>query len=576
MRSSGGLSCSCTPRRPTSPCSCSTSRATRVTSDVITHLIPLPRISARTPLGKHSHRWRHPRRAAAPSASLSFSPPPAMTVAASTFPTPSFALRLPPPSPSLTSLSTPLLHATTPAPASHLTLGSPPLPGSSTAAAEWERGRGASPILLTLHASPPPPLQSSALPDPSVPPPSRASASSAAAGGRAGAVVGVGGAHCAFLSSSQRFSAAASATPSVHPSSLSSSSCSCSSLPLSSSFFPSASPSFSRVGFGVGFASCADRFPRTRRRSPGPVAEWTALQQPKAEEEATAAHHWALASAAFHVANHDGQHLPPRPSRPRTAPACTRPTAPSVPFLSPYHTRTANPPPTRYQPDQSHTSLHPTSSAGLSTAARETSLFLVSPSSSPSSPSPTSYDPQLSTVRPRPSTAASTHFASLAERDGQLTATTVANGARRLASVGQADDCGHHEQGGSALHVSYSLVHRPYTATLPSVPSSSFHPPQLPVDRWGRAASSLSSSSPSPLSYRTDAAFNAVTHSAPAHSFASPTRAAGGARERQSLAVKSRSSWSGSGIRALSVEEEGGHLSGHRSFLFNHRQLYAR
>ena len=333
------------------------------------------------------------------------------------------------------------------------------------------------------------------------------------------------GGRASFLSTSDRFPSSSSPSIDGRPSTSTSTSLMHTLVSketgaaVTSSSFTSSSPSFSRLGYGSGFVSSTRRFSPTRRRSPGP-GSFNPTTLPSSSP------HQSLTSAAFHGCNHDGQHLLPRPSRPRTAPSTSQVTPPSVPFISPFFTQRPNPGPPAYFPTATLPGLPSRVGGSIALNRAERSTSLVAPSSA-DVPSPTAYDPSLAFTRPRPSSASSVQFRSLAERpflSYPLTSHEILTGNPPLSTP-------------FTPHYSHSEVHRPFTSSspssLPSPPSTAaFHPPMLDVDRWGRRSSegSVTSFTPSPLSYRPETASHVVDHTAPAHSFARPrtTSASGG------------------------------------------------
>ena len=196
------------------------------------------------------------------------------------------------------------------------------------------------------------------------------------------------------------------------------------------------------------------------------------------------------------------------------------------------------------------------------------------------SPSPASYVPSLTSVRPRPSSAVSAQFRSTAERPLLLLTTAV----RPL------DSSAEPRGSSSAPVLLHSRVHRPFAAAPLPVPSAAFHPQEVAADRWGRstAATAAVALTPSPLSYDTAAAVAAVAHSAPAHSFACPSPSladpsgrpalwkgeapAGKRREAQASISPLQHQVQPLAAGGLTKREEDG--LGCRSFHFNHRQLW--
>ena len=370
-----------------------------------------------------------------------------------------------------------------------------------------------------------------------------------------------------------------------------------------SSSSPSSSPcpSHSIKGYGAGFVSSDGRFPRSRRTKPSPGSYRTAQQLECAHINRR--HHASLASAAFHSANHDGQHLPPQPSQPRVAtpPATATATAahspPSVPFVSPYFLRRSSPAPTAYQQSE-QSSAQTVRAASIGSAARPAPFGEQRGMQGEPTPSSASYSPLWQVTRPSSSNAASVHFTSLTQRMQQQ---------HTASAVQQAHDT----QSGDGDRATEQP--RPHSAhlirsTRQHSPSSSLHPPlsSRATALGGRLSYGIADS-PSPAAY--NVRLDSSRPYAPHYSFAPPvtpspasgvsallvTRGgpgltnnltrAGRAAEKERWALHCHPetdtatseqptptrSWSASA--GLSVSESTS-LTGDHSFHFNHRHVW--
>ena len=272
-------------------------------------------------------------------------------------------------------------------------------------------------------------------------------------------------------------------------------------------------PSYSRKGFGVGFASSTGRFPRSRRSKPAPGSYEPSQQLQCAHSDTR--HHAALASAAFHSANHFGRCLPPQPSQPRVASAAvTAQSPPSVPFVSPYFLRRPTPAPDTYQ---RLTAAHAVRAASIGNAARQAPFGEQPSRLAEPSPSAASYDPLWQVSRPSSSNAASAHFASLTRRmeqpQQQQHAAIVA---RALHSQRVHNDSTQAHCRPDSGHQRRSQPHKP--------PSTASHAPQ--PARFGAVSGRLSfgasgAVSPSPAAY--NVRVDSSRPHAPQHSFAPPS-----------------------------------------------------